>query len=243
MCEVKPPEHAGLILFDIDGTLVLTGGAGRRALDRAFEELYGVSRAFASIELPGRTDPLIVRDALDAHRVGNDDHDSGRFHEAYVVALVHEIQRDVTGKRVLPGVVPLLEALASRHDRILALLTGNFESSARVKLEHFGLWRYFGWGAFGDDAPDRNGLVPIALKRAVERGHPPVAPRQVVVIGDTPRDVECAKAGGARSIGVGTGSASAALLRDAGADVVLDDLSATVRVMEAIDRLVGKSAD
>jgi phosphoglycolate phosphatase-like HAD superfamily hydrolase len=139
---------------------------------------------------------------------------------------------------MLPGVVPLLEALAARDDRIVALLTGNFESSARLKLEHFDLWRYFTWGVFGDDAPNRNGLVPIAVERGVARGHPRVPPPRIVVIGDTPHDVECAAVAGARSIAVATGGASAEQLREAGADIVFDTLADTSTVIAAIDALV-----
>ena len=231
-----------MILFDIDGTLIITGGAGQRALDRAFEQLFGVPGAFASLELPGRTDPLIVREALRAHGIADADHDWTRFHDCYVEALAGEITRDHPAKKVLPGVVPLLEALAAPDDRILALLTGNFESSARLKLEHFDLWRYFGWGAFGDDAPDRNGLVPIAVERCVARGHPRVPPDRIVVIGDTRRDVECAAVAGARCIAVATGGASVEQLWEAGADVVFDTLVDTSEVTGAIDDLIAGAA-
>jgi phosphoglycolate phosphatase len=192
--------------------------------------------------LPGRTDPLIVRDALRAHGIADADHDWRRFQDSYVEALAAEIAHDHPDKRVLPGVVPLLDALAIPADRILALLTGNFESSARVKLEHFDLWRYFGWGAFGDDAPHRNGLVPIAVERGVARGHPRVPPDRIVVIGDTPRDVECAAAAGARCLAVATGGASAEQLREAGADVVFDTLANTGKVIAVIEDLIAGRA-
>jgi phosphoglycolate phosphatase len=231
-----------LILFDIDGTLIVTGGAGQRALDRTFEQLFGIAGAFASVELPGRTDPLIVGDALRAHGIAERDHDGTRFRERYVEALASEMMRDHPAKRLLPGIRPLLDALSGRDDRILALLTGNFEPSARIKLEHFDLWRYFGWGAFGDDAPDRDGLVPVAVERGVARGHPRVPPERIVVIGDTPRDVSCAAAAGARSIAVATGGASAEQLRVAGADVVFESLADTARVLWAIDDLIAGGA-
>jgi phosphoglycolate phosphatase len=219
---------------------VVTGGAGQRALDRAFQAMFGVNGAFAAVELPGRTDPLIVGDALRAHGIADGDHDALRFRDNYVAALADEMRREHPAKRLLPGVIPLLEALARREDRILALLTGNFEPSARLKLEHFDLWRYFGWGAFGDDATDRNGLVPVAIERAVTRGYPRVPPNRIVVIGDTPRDVECAAAAGAWCIGVATGGSTAEQLRAAGADVVFEDLGDTSIVTGAIDRLLGR---
>jgi phosphoglycolate phosphatase-like HAD superfamily hydrolase len=218
--------------------LVLTGGAGQRALDRAFHETFGVAGAFVSVELAGRTDPLIVRDALRAHGIADGDHDAVQFRDRYVAALADEMRQKHHAKRMLPGIVPLLDALDRREDRILALLTGNFEASARLKLEYFDLWRYFGWGAFGDDAADRNGLVPIAVDRAVARGYPRVPPRRIVVIGDTPRDVACAAAAGAWCIAVATGGSTAEQLWAAGAEVVFDTLVDTATVTAAIDDLI-----
>lgn len=218
---------------------MVTGGAGQRALDRAFQEMFGVASAFVAVELPGRTDPLIVADALRAHGIADCEHDASRFRDNYVAALTEEMRQAHPAKRMLPGIVPLLEALTGRDDRILALLTGNFEPSARLKLEYFDLWRYFGWGAFGDDAADRNGLVPVAVQRGVARGYPRVPPNRIVVIGDTPRDVDCAAAAGARCIAVATGGATAEQLRDAGADVVFETLGDTAKVTAAIDNLIG----
>jgi len=230
------------VLFDIDGTLVSTAGAGRRALDCAFEQFFGVHRAFASIELAGRTDLLIVRDALLAHRIGERDHDWTRFWDCYAEALAAEMRRDHPGRQVLPGVVSLLETLAARSDRRIALLTGNVRASARLKLECFDLWRYFACGAFGDDAPDRNGLVSIALERITSQGYPRVPASRVVVIGDTPHDVACAVTAGARSLAVATGGSSVEQLQAAGADVVFESLAETPRVVAAIDALIEQPA-
>jgi phosphoglycolate phosphatase-like HAD superfamily hydrolase len=121
----------------------------------------------------------------------------------------------------------LLDRCAAADDHVLALLTGNFQPSARLKLEPLGLWHYFACGAYGDDAADRDGLVPVALGRALECGHVGVDPARTLVIGDTPHDVRCAAAHGVRSLAVATGRYSAHELRDAGATVVLDDLSDT----------------
>lgn len=139
--------------------------------------------------------------------------------------------------RALPGVRSVLDHYRDRDDTVLALLTGNYGPSAQLKLEPLGLWDYFQCGAFGDDAPDRNGLVPIAVSRAHECGHTSVAARHAVVIGDTPHDVRCAAAHGARSLAVATGGYSIDALRDAGADEVLPDLSETSRVVAIIDAL------
>ena len=134
----------------------------------------------------------------------------------------------------MPGVRPLLDSLTNRSGVYLALLTGNYEDAARLKLEYFDLWRYFRCGAFGDDAPDRNSLMPKALDRIRECGGPDVGPADVVVIGDTPLDVTCAAAAGARSIAVATGSYDVAALRSTGADVVLTDLSDEADVLRAL---------
>ena len=230
------------MLFDIDGTLISSAGAGRRALDRAFEQLFGIRGAFESIELAGRTDLVIVRDALRAHRIGERDRDWTRFWDGYVEALAAEMRRDRPGRQVLPGVLPLLQTLAARGDRAMALLTGNVRASARLKLERFDLWQYFVCGAFGDDAPDRNGLVPIALERITHHGYPRMPATRIVVIGDTPHDVACAAAAGARSLAVATGSSSVEQLRAAGADVVFESLADTRRVVAAIDTLIDPSA-
>ena len=134
----------------------------------------------------------------------------------------------------MPGVRQLLDRLAQRGDAYLALLTGNYEAGARLKLEHFDLWRYFRCGAFGDGAAHRDLLVPRALARVAACDGLQINPADTVVIGDTPLDVGCAKAGGARSIGVATGSHTVEQLRAAGADAVFEDLSDTDTVLRAI---------
>jgi phosphoglycolate phosphatase-like HAD superfamily hydrolase len=136
----------------------------------------------------------------------------------------------------MPGVRALLEALIDHPDAYLALLTGNYETGAQLKLEHFDLWRYFRCGAFGDGAANRNGLVPKALARVAASGGPAFASSDAVVIGDTPLDVACAKAGGARLIAVATGNHSVDELRAAGADVVFEDLTDTGAVVQSIFR-------
>jgi phosphoglycolate phosphatase-like HAD superfamily hydrolase len=152
----------------------------------------------------------------------------------YYERLAHEIEKPGEGRKsVMPGVRPLIDSLAGRPDVVLALLTGNFRRSARIKLEYFDLWAPFPFGAFADDATDRNALVPVALDRAREAGHAPQADR-VIVIGDTPLDVECARAGGVRALGVATGSHSVDELREAGAYAVFDDLGETEKVMDAL---------
>src|SRR5262245_28491320 len=192
---------------------------------RAFQELFAVADAFRATPVPGRTDAWILSDALAVHQIPRDDPRVSQFHDCYLERLVEEIRQPGPRKSVMPGVRALLDELAARPDVYLALLTGNYEAAARVKLEYFDLWRYFACGAFGDDAPSRNALLAKAIARVVTCGGPCVEPRDAVIIGDTPLDIAVAIAGGARSIGVATGSSSVDDLQAAGADVVFPDLS------------------
>lgn len=229
-----------LVLFDIDGTLVLTGGAGMRALNRAFQERYGVDRALDGIPLAGRTDRAIITDALARVAPGEpvDEVWLDAFRPRYAQFLEDEMAHGVAvgRKEVMPGVRRLLEALAARADIGLGLLTGNFPESARIKLEHFDLWRYFAWGAFGDGHVDRNAL--LALATAAARDHHDglaVPPERVFVIGDTPHDVACARSGGAVAIAVATGFVSMDDLRATGPDALFEDLSETAAVLRVIE--------
>lgn len=207
-------------------------------MNRAFEDVFGVPGAFTGIDLAGRTDTSIVEDAFARLDMRADPDSIARFRDRYVRRLHEEVPRPVPGKRVLPGITPLLEALDPPRHNFLALLTGNYADAAQVKLSHFGLWRYFKCGAFGEDHHDRNHLVPVALGRARERGLPPhVEAAHTIVIGDTPRDVACARAHGARSVAVATGEYSAGSLARAGADVVFEDLGDTPAVLDALRRL------
>jgi phosphoglycolate phosphatase-like HAD superfamily hydrolase len=223
-----------ILLFDIDGTLILTGGAGVRAMSRAFEEVFAVRDAFRGIPVPGRTDTWILSNAAAAHGLSSETERLASFRDVYLGHLGRELQEPGPRKGVMPGVLPLLEALEQRDDAYLALLTGNYEEAARAKLAYFDLWQYFRCGAFGDDAPDRNRLVARAMAKIRECGGPVVEPGDVVVIGDTPLDVACAAASGARSVAVATGGFDVQALRDAGADVVLQDFSDTREVLRAL---------
>jgi phosphoglycolate phosphatase-like HAD superfamily hydrolase len=225
-----------LILFDIDGTLVLTGGAGSRGMTRAFADVFGVADAFAGITMPGRTDPLIVADAVERCGLTADLSALGCFRARYCECLVEELQHDGPRKGVLPGVRRLLDALGARPDGFPALLTGNYRAAARIKLEYFDLWRYFACGAFGEDAVDRNGLVEVAVARAAACGAPRVSAHDVLIVGDTPLDVACAHAAGACAVAVASGGCDAATLAASGAEVVFEDLTDT----DAFLRLLGE---
>jgi phosphoglycolate phosphatase len=215
-----------LVLFDIDGTLVLTGGAGLRAMNRACAELVGHSDALSGIPVAGRTDRIILSDVL--QRMGRELGEETLIHlrDRYVHNLREEIQLDGRGvKGVMPGVRELLDGLEARGDVFIGLLTGNFEAGAKIKLEYFDLWHYFQCGAFADDAADRNALVPFALERARACGLPDLAAEHIVVVGDTPHDIACAHAVSAVAVGVATGGFTVDELRGAGADVVFEELS------------------
>jgi len=227
-------SRSALLLFDIDGTLLLSGGAGLRALNQTFEEHFGVPDAFAGIPVAGRTDPGLLSDA--AERAGRTLHASelDRFRERYCELLEREIELPGPRKGLMPGVDGLIRRLHESTDTSLALLTGNFARAAQIKLEHFRLWQFFVCGAFGDDAPKRDDLVPVAMARASAARIAPRSAADVVVIGDTPLDVQCAKAGGARSIAVATGSYDQSTLEAHGAGAVLPDLSDVDAFLDAV---------
>jgi phosphoglycolate phosphatase len=215
---------AKIVLFDIDGTLVLTGGAGSRAMNRAFEDVFRVAAAFEGVPMHGRTDRGLLEDALARNGIVLEDGLLGRFRDRYFERLRKTIHEPGPRKGPMPGVRDLLDALDARPDVFLALLTGNYEQAARIKLEHFDLWRYFRCGAYGGDVVDRNELFPLALSRAYGCGAPRLPASDVLVVGDTVLDVACAAAAGARSVAVATGPSDVETLRLSGADVVLEDL-------------------
>ena len=225
-----------LILFDIDGTLVLTGGAGMRAMNRACEDLVRNENSLAGVTFAGRTDWSILDDILRNHGHTLDEILLDELRRRYVAHLAEEIQLPGRGvKDVMPGIRPLLDALASRADVEVGLLTGNFIEGARIKLEYFDLWKYFPWGAFGGDAANRNDLVPIALTRARAHGIDAVPAPNVLVVGDTPNDIECALVAGATPVAVATGSYTVDQLRAAGAEIVFDDLADTNAFLRLLD--------
>ncbi len=215
---------------------MLTGGAGARAMALAFHDVLGLRDALNGVTVAGRTDPWIVANVLAAHGHAHEPSLQARVFTCYEEHLAREIHRDGPRKGVLPGVRELLDALSARSDVYLALLTGNIEGGARIKLEYFDLWRYFRCGAFGDDAPARPALYGAAVSRALACGWSGAAPHpaQAIVIGDTPHDIEVAAVAGARSIAVATGGYDAEALRAAGADVVFEDLRDVSAVIHAI---------
>jgi phosphoglycolate phosphatase len=219
-----------LILFDIDGTLLLSGRAGLRAMTRAFLDTFGITDAFKGESFGGRTDSYLVSKALKMAGLPDTPEQHDRFRANYLPLLAEEIQHPGEGhKGLMPGARELLEALEEH-----ALLTGNYRDAAEIKLQHFELWDFFEWGAFSDDHHDRNELVPIAKSRAETYDIPGEAIERVIVIGDTPHDIECARVAGATSIAVATGGYTVTQLKEAGADEVLPDLSDTATVVSLL---------
>ncbi len=184
--------------------------------------------------MAGRTDRWIFSETAARHGVTPDAGTLERIEQAYVSHLLREIDTPSPDKRVLPGVRQLLDTLTGRDDVHLALLTGNLPAGARIKLEHFGLWHYFGGGGFGDVAADRVALYAAAIESVAVTTGVRFEPHQAVIVGDTTHDVAVAVASGARCLAVATGSVAPDALTAAGADMVLQDLSDLPRALAAL---------
>jgi phosphoglycolate phosphatase len=219
-----------LLLFDIDGTLVL-GGPAKDAFHVALTETFGTAGAIEVHSFAGKTDPQIARELLQGAGVPDADIEAGfpRLWARYLAYLEERLPTNPV--RVLPGVPRLLDALAARADVGLALLTGNIAPGAKLKLGSAGLWGHFRTGSFGSDHEERDELPSIALRRARETWGVPFSPGDSVVVGDTPRDVQCGRKSGMHTLGVATGHHTVSDLRTAGADHVLSDLSDTTEVV------------
>lgn len=222
-----------LILWDIDGTLIRTNRAGIIALVRAFAQLHGRETDMDQIEVAGRTDRWIISRMLDHHGMAASAENIHAVLEAYLQLLHGEMA--ARPGQVLPGVLELLETLHHRPDVVQGLLTGNVERGARTKLEFFKVWHYFQFGAFGDDSALRNELGPHALRRATERHQIDFLPERVWVIGDTPHDIECGKAIGARTIAVATGGYSLEQLTAHEPTAAFPDFSDTPAFLRALE--------
>jgi len=223
---------AKFFLFDVDKTLVDSGGAGGRAMNLAFAQLFGIDQGFAGIDFAGRTDTGIFREAVGVHRLdGHFPALLARFQEAYCSILPSTLAEGQG--YVLPGVREVLAGLQAAPGAFLGLATGNFREATRLKLEHFGLYDFFRVGGYADDSEDRVELVAIAIERLAEAsgGH---GPREVYIVGDTPLDIAAAQANGARSVAVATGFFSADQLTAAGAGLVFPDFSSWQAVLDAL---------
>jgi phosphoglycolate phosphatase-like HAD superfamily hydrolase len=214
-------------LFDVDGTLIRTYGAAREAFSLATQVLLGRGDGLEDIPFAGNTDPRILGAILAKHGRTLTHEETNRFWEI-VRGHMGALLADRRG-HVLPGVVELLGAIEGEAGWAAALLTGNTGAMARIKLGHFGLLDAFAFGAFGDEAEDRDALACLAVARARARWGVPA--ERCVVVGDTPLDVRCARAAGARVVAVATGVIPRDQLATCAPDLLVDDLSDTAGLL------------
>lgn len=219
-----------LILFDIDGTLVHTGGAGTLSMNKAFFEHFGIQNAFKNILMAGKTDRQIMREGLIFHSLPYMDGNVELLVKGYLQNLRVEINNP--RRKLQPGIIEVLNVLRGR-EAVLGLLTGNLEQGAKIKLEAFNLNEYFLDGAFGSDHEDRDRLLPVALEKFSRRGLS-FSPGDCIVVGDTPLDVQCARIHGARCLAVATGPYTKEQLLNTDADIVFDTLEDIDRCMKFI---------
>ena len=228
-----------LLLFDIDGTLIRGRGAGRRSLGRAFAQVFGVAdieAAMDRVEFNGRTDPQIIEGVATAAGIP-DAHLHPRLDELTASYLEHlrGLAGEPGGAHPCPGYPELLDRLVDRPGIALGLLTGNIEPGARIKLEPFGMNRYFADGGYGSDHAERPTIAAIARKKFEARLGHAFAPEDVVVIGDTVHDVTCGRQNGFRTVAVGTGGVAEATLRAAAADSYFHDFSDVAAVLQLLE--------
>lgn len=214
-----------LLLWDIDGTLIDSGGAGERALRLALEREFDRQDSLAWLDYFGRTDTWIARKILEHHRFPADTAGIRRFLEAYLTAVGEEMANPHA--RILPGVEALVKSIATSGHTAQGLLTGNLERGARIKLAHLGLWDFFPFGAYADDSETRNDLGPHALRRASVHHRIDFIAANAIVIGDTPHDIACGKIIGARTVAVATGRYSVDQLRVHAPDALFETLEET----------------
>lgn len=223
-----------VLLFDIDGTLALTGGAGLRAMSDAFYQLFGVKEAFKKVNLTGRTDTSIIRDALEDYDLPFTRDAEFEFRNLYYDLIRTEIKVPNSEKYLMPGIKELLQELEKRDNIYLGLLTGNWETSGRTKLGEFDINHYFRFGAFADDSEIRNELLPYAVKRFERLYDRSPNQEQVYVIGDTPSDINCAKPHNAISVAVGAAKYSVDQLSKYNPDYLFADFSDVGKVLEVV---------
>lgn len=225
-----------LLLFDIDGTLTW-GGPAKDAFQRGLEAVFGTAGPIDDHDFSGKTDPQIARELLERVGVGRVTFDgmADALWEAYLTEL--EVRIAHSPVTTLPGARELVEVLHDSEDACLALVTGNLERGARLKLGSVGLADFFPVGAFGSDHEERNLLPGVAMERAASHFGRDFAGRDTVVIGDTPRDIACGRAAGAATVAVATGRYRVAELEACGPDLLFEDFSDTVATVQDLRTL------
>lgn len=221
-----------LLLFDIDGTLITSGGAGEWALRDAMRSRFGVEEDLGGILLAGATDKKIAVAMLEKNGLEPSPENITALLDEYLSHLESRMPKHQG--RILPGMIELLKVLSTREEAVLALLTGNVVRGAEIKLAHYGVWHHFEFGAFADDHHDRNELGKFARARAFERHGIDFPPDRIYVIGDTPRDIECGRAIGAKTVAIATGHYALQELATHAPDFLFQDFSATDRVIECL---------
>jgi phosphoglycolate phosphatase-like HAD superfamily hydrolase len=223
-----------LILFDIDGTMLSTQRAGMLAMQQAARALFRPDFSFDGIEIAGRLDPLIWRDGARRNGIADPDAHHERFRAEYGRLLARRL-RDEPSAAALPGVKALLAALSACPELTLGVLSGNYPETGRLKIECAGIdFALFAIGAWGCDGGGRRELPPVAMQRYRTHRRRAIDAGEVVVVGDTPHDIDCARHHGCRSLGVATGSFSQAQLHECGADLAVADLRDTAILVDWI---------
>ncbi|MAT72412.1 MAG: haloacid dehalogenase [Planctomycetaceae bacterium] len=226
------------VLFDIDGTLILTGGAGQVAFARAFRDLFEVPELTGAVSFAGRSDRAIALDLMAAHGVDPSADNWQSFRESYLGHLPAALVEKAAEGCVLPGVAEFIAQLRQRDDVAVGLLTGNLQLGAQAKLTHYQLWEHFPFGGFGDEVTDRNDIAAAALAAAMDhtQAHNGLSGplRETMVIGDTVHDIRCARSIGAYAVAVPTGHTPPETLAAERPDVLLDDLSDCTALLERI---------
>lgn len=214
-----------LVLFDIDGTLIRTGGAGVKAFARAFETEFGLSDGSEKLKFAGRTDVSLVREFFSHHGIEPDATHFERFFETYLFHLKQMIA--VCNGTVCPGVHEILNQLRTRKNPpAIGLLTGNIRRGAEIKLRHYDLWKHFAFGGFAEDHEERDCIAAIAKERGEEILKTKLRGEEVLVIGDTPLDIRCARAIGAKVLAVATGGSKLEELQTHKPDWAVENLCA-----------------
>jgi phosphoglycolate phosphatase-like HAD superfamily hydrolase len=235
MADSRDVQHPSTVLFDVDGCLISTGGAGARAWRHAFDRLYGTPADIWQFSEAGMTDPDVGRLTF-ARVIGREptDRELARVLSAYLDRLAVEVEQS-PGYRVMPGVQALLPRLVNAGV-LLGIVSGALEAGAHIKLARGGLNRFFSFGGYGSDSRDRGELTRVAIARAGRICGHTLDLAGVLVVGDTPRDMEAAHAAGVVAVGVATGKYTVDELRAAGADYVLPSLESPLPAVQRAPR-------